>query len=568
MPSKALGALDEVRGEFWPNRPTADRLWVVKETACAAHTYGKRRVHMEAFTSMHHWQDGPFDLKPSADRAFCEGMNHVVWHTGAHQPPEAGKPGWVYGAGTHLNTNLVWWPKAKPFLDYLARCSFLLQQGHFVADVCYYYGDQGYNFVPPKHVDPSLGPGRDYDVVNAEVMLNRMSVRDGRITLPDGMQYELLVLPDREDMNFDVLRTLDRLVRAGGTIVGPKPTRSNGLTGYPSRDQEVKQLADTMWGECDGKTVLEHLHGKGKIIWGRALSEVLLERGLGADFRFVGDKRDAELDFIHRRAGEGDIYFIRNTKAHDESVSAFFRVTGRIPELWMPDSGEIIPLAQSEETSQGSRVRLHLPPYGSVFVVFRDCDEPSRQATPVVLEEAPAQDLSGPWTLRFPEGWGAPDQVTVDTLESWTKHDDPGIRYFSGTARYETEFEIPESYLGTDKQLLLDLGSLWAIAEVRVNGEPSGIVWKPPYRVDISKMACSGRNRVEVEVANTWSNRLVGDAFAPPAERYTRTNITHTGTPGKAWKDVPLHDSGLLGPVRLILVTRKTVAPRGERGAE
>jgi hypothetical protein len=237
---KALGAIDEVRGEFWPWRTDRQHLWVVKETACAAHIYGHRRVHMEAFTGFRHWQDGPFDLKPSADRAFCEGMNHVVWHTSCHQPPEAGKPGWVYGAGTHLTPNLVWWPKAKPFIQYLSRCSFMLQQGHFIADVCYYYGDQGFNFVPAKHIDPSLGFGYDYDVVNAEVILQRMGVRDRRIVLPDGMCYELLVLPDREDIDLHVLQKVADLVKAGATVVGPKPARSTGLTGYPDYDQRVR----------------------------------------------------------------------------------------------------------------------------------------------------------------------------------------------------------------------------------------------------------------------------------------------------------------------------------------
>ncbi len=252
---QALGAIDEMRGEFWPWRPDRNGLWVVKETACAAHIYGHRRVHMEAFTGFHHWTDGPSFLKISADRAFCEGMNHVVWHTASHQPPEAGQPGWVYGAGTHLTPNLVWWPMAKPFLDYLARCSYLLQQGLFVGDVCYYYGDQGSNFVPPKHIDPALGYGYDYDVTNREVLLQRMTVQDGRITLPDGMQYELLVLPEREDIDLQVLQKLEQLVAQGATIVGPKPNRTGGLEGYPQRDQQVRQWADKLWGDCDGRTV-------------------------------------------------------------------------------------------------------------------------------------------------------------------------------------------------------------------------------------------------------------------------------------------------------------------------
>jgi len=557
---KALGALDEVRGEFWPKRPEADQLWVVKETACAAHTYGKRRVHMEAFTSMYHWQDGPFELKPSADRAFCEGMNHVVWHTGAHQPPEAGRPGWVYGAGTHLNTNLVWWSKAKPFLDYLSRCSFLLQQGHFVADVCYYYGDQGYNFVPPKHVDPSLGAGRDYDVANAEVVVNRMSVRDGRITLPDGMQYELLVLPDREDIDIVVLRKIEELVRAGGTVVGPKPTRTGGLTDHPARDDQVKQLADQLWGDCDGKRVLQHRYGSGKIVWGRTLQEILLQRRLGADFRFVSEKEDADLDFIHRRTAEADIYFVRNKQMRSVSVDAFFRVSGKAPEFWLPDSGKVVRRPAYEQLAEAVRVPLRLPPAGSLFVVFRQPDGPHAGTTQVEKAEVPtATTLAGPWTVHFPDGLGAPNRVELTTLQSWTEHEHPGIRYFSGIARYETEIQIPSEWLQEDRRLLLELGRLWAVGEVWLNGKPLGIVWKPPYRVEIGKAAQPGRNRLEIEIANTWSNRLVGDALLPPEDRYCRTNITRTGTPGKAWKDVPLHESGLLGPVRLIPVVEKTV---------
>jgi hypothetical protein len=271
---KALGAIDEMRGEYWPWRPQRDALWVVKETACAAHIYGRKRVHMEAFTGFRHWEHSPFELKPSADRAFCEGMNHVVWHTGSHQPPEAGKPGWVYGAGTHLTPNRVWWPMAKPFLDYLSRCSYLLQQGHFVGDVCYYYGDEGANFVPPKHVDPSLGPGYDYDVVNRQVILERMSVEDGKIALPGGLRYELLVLPDREDIDLDVLEKIQQLLQAGATVVGPKPTKSNGLANIARRERKIKRLGDLIWGDCDGKTVLHHKSCRGDVFYGKPLREI------------------------------------------------------------------------------------------------------------------------------------------------------------------------------------------------------------------------------------------------------------------------------------------------------
>jgi hypothetical protein len=371
---KALGAIDEMRGEFWPWRLTNSPLWVVKETASAAHVYGRQFVHMEAFTGFHHWTAGPYDLKFSADRAFGEGMNHVVWHTSSHQPPEAGVPGWVYGAGTHLTPNLVWWPMAGAFLDYLARCSHLLQQGLFVADVCYYSGDQGYNFVPPKHVDPSLGFGHDYDVINAEALLTRMGVRDGRFVLPDGMRYEVLVLPDREDMDPDVLEKLAGLVEAGATVVGPRPVRANGLADREARDRKVRRIADAVWGACDGVTVFENRYGEGKVVWGRSVRAVLDARGVGQDFQFTAEAEDAELDFIHRRTSDADIYFVRNVRERWETVEAVFRVGKKLPELWRPESGEIRACAVFERAGDGIRVPLKLAPWDSVFVVFRACE--------------------------------------------------------------------------------------------------------------------------------------------------------------------------------------------------
>jgi hypothetical protein len=590
---KALGSIDEMRGEFWPFRPDRGQLWVVKETACAAHIYGHKRVHMESFTGFRHWQDGPFDLKPSADRAFCEGMNHIVWHTSSHQPPEAGKPGWVYGAGSHLTPNLTWWPKAKPFLDYLSRCSFMLQQGLFVADVCYYYGDQGFNFVPPKHIDPSLGYGYDYDVANPEVIINRMSIKNGRFTLPDGMQYELLVLPDRKDMDLQVLKKIQELVQAGGTVVGPKPTQSNGLTDYPISDQQVKQLADSLWGNCDGKNVFENRYGKGTIIWGRTLRDILLARGIGPDFHYTS-KTDADLDFIHRKTPEADIYFIRNKNMRPKSVNAYFRVPARAPEIWLPDTATILQQPVYEQTPEGISVPLHFDPMGSLFVVFRkpvtkthlvsldpgiDAAVKDTQVHLTALKNgtykmktsnglsfkldidgipSPLQ-LTGPWKVYFPAGWGAPDSVTFTELKSWTENENPGIRNFSGTATYKKNFRIPRRWLAKDKKIYLDLGNLWSLGQITLNGRPLGVIWKPPYRIEITEAARPGQNKLEIEITNTWANRLVGDAHLPPEKRFCRTNITYSGTPGIPWKDIPLRQSGLLGPVQLIQAVEKTI---------
>jgi len=592
---KALGAIDEMRGEYWPWRQQADSLWVVKETACAAHTYGRRRVHMEAFTGFRHWQESPFDLKPSADRAFCEGMNHVVWHTSSHQPPEAGKPGWVYGAGTHLTPNRIWWPYAKPFIDYLARCSLLLQQGLFVADVCYYYGDQGFNFVPPKHIDPSLGFGYDYDVANAEVILTRMTAKDGRITLPDGMQYELLVLPDRRDIDLPVLRKIARLVKAGATIVGPKPTRSNGLHNYPSRDRKVRELADQIWGPCNGKTVLQNNCGKGKVLWGRSLRDILMERRIGPDFDYKSLDPNASIDYIHRRTPNADIYFVSNKTMHPRQIDARFRVTAKAPQLFFPDTGRIIDVPVYEHDEQGVRLKLDMPPAGSVFVVFRKTDDRphlasadkeltvtavTKQYVEVEASEAgrykaetatgqtvafdmpripPPITLPGPWKVHFSAHDSAPAPQQFDELISWTDHRLEEVRSFSGIATYEKSFEIPPAWIAPDRKIYLDLGKLWAAGQVTLNARPLAILWNPPYKVDITAAAKPGENTLEIKIANTWANRLIADAKSKKTASTTRTNITRSGTPAKPWKDTAPTPSGLLGPVRIIPAQKKKI---------
>lgn len=597
----AQGAIDEIRGEFWPHRPAADNLWVVKETACAGHIYGKRRIHMEAFTSMHHWQDSPFDLKPSADRAFCEGMNHVVWHTAAHLPPEVGKPGCVYYAGTHLNANVIWWPKARAFTDYLARCSYLLQQGNFVGDVCYYYGDHGYNFVPPKHIDPSLGPGYDYDVTNREVILTRMSVQNGRITLPDGTNYAVLVLPERSDIDLNVLQKVDEFIRAGATVVGSKPMHATGLNDHHQRDRQVRALADRVWGPCDGRNVLEHRHGLGRVIWGRPLRDVLAEAGTGPDFAFSATDHGA-IDFIHRKTPDADIYFVSNQQDCWQRGTATFRIQNRAPEVWCPVSGRAERQYVYQQTPGGVAVPLELEPHGSTFVVFRTADAtlpPLQMKAPeaalavastkihswdgenaslTVFEPGRYQlqtsgqrrgsiqtaampkplEVEGPWTVYFAEGWGAPDSIRLDELASWTDHDNPAVRHFSGIAKYETTVELPADWLQDDGRVYLDLGSLWAVGEVWLNGKSLGVVWKPPYVLDVTSVLHAGENRLTVEVANTWSNRLVGDATLPKQDRLTRTNVLHNN--GKLWKGVPLQASGLFGPVRLIPAKDITVA--------
>ncbi|MCK5137441.1 MAG: hypothetical protein KAR19_16775 [Bacteroidales bacterium] len=549
---KALGALDIPRGEFWYNSPTS----LVKEIASAAHIYGRKLVDQEAFPSWKMWQEGPRDLKTLADNAFCNGMNKVTFHTYPHTPPEAGTPGWAFYAGTHIGPSRVWWPKAKPFMDYLSRNCYLLRQGLFVGDVCYYYGDQGFNYVPDKHIDPSLGFGYDYDVVNPEVILTRMEAENGKIVLPDGMSYELLVLPEREDMDLEVLKKIQQLLEGGITVVGPKPTKTNGLTNYPDRDKEVRKLADEIWGTCDGNEIKENRYGKGIVIWGRTLREILNEKGIPPDFSFISNNSETELDYIHRKTENEDIYFVRNKNKTREDVNCTFRVKERVPELWNPETGIIQNIPVYFQVEGGTAVSLNLAQEEAVFVVFRKNGKENGKTEVLHITNATNElEITGSWEVRFPEGWYAPDSTTFPALSSWTDNKEEGIKYFSGIAAYYKEFEIPENFIAKDKHLTLDLGEVHLLADVYLNGKNIGILWKSPFCADITQAAKPGKNSLVIEVANTWSNRLTGDAKLPEDKRLTSTNIKYVGGPlmkGHLWKDAPLLESGLIGPVRII----------------
>jgi hypothetical protein len=543
----ANAAVDEIQGEFWPFRPNADGLWVVKETASAGHLYGKRRVHMEAFTSSQHWQEGPQDLKASADRVFCEGANHMVWHTWSHAPPEAGKPGWVYGAGTHVNRNVTWWPKIKPFVEYLSRSSFLLQRGRFVGDVLYYYGDGGYKFIGPRRVKPSLGPGYDYGYTNSDGILSRLAVRNSRYELPDGTGYAVLVLPEDQEAHPAVLAKIEKMVSEGGTVIGPKPMRSVGLEGYPASDGQVREIAARMWGDLDGKTKTSRAHGKGRVVWGKTEREVLIGMGIGPDF-----KAPEGVDFIHRRDGAADIYFVRNMEERDKSVTASFRVKNKDPELWNPVTGEVRTAGSWRRDDGNMEVPLEFAATGSVFVIFRRAAPPAPEASGRAGALPPPVTVEGPWNVDFQNG---PKGVAFSQLVSWTAHGNQALKYFAGTARYSTIFRMPDAWLRSVATAQVDLGRLWTIGEVWLNGKPLGITWTAPFTVDATGALKDGDNVLAVEITNTWYNRLVGDAQLPPAQRTTRTNVAPIG--GRTGKQPEPLDSGLFGPVRIAAVTSR-----------
>ncbi len=559
---KNLGRSDMPQGEFWLGgkhdeeggldeklgygmvRLEKGQNKVTKMVASAAHIYGKKTVSAESFTSFRHWYDYPGNMKQAADRAFCEGVNRFLIHTSTATRPQDGKPGIEYGAGTHFNPNVTWWNQAGAFLDYLSRCQYLLQQGLFVADVLYYNGDVTPNIVLPKHVDPSLGKGFDYDVCNEEVLLTRVSVKNGRLVLPDGMSYRLLVLPENESMPVPVMQKIKELVFAGATVVGPKPEKDSGLNNFPQCDVRVKEMAAAVWGKCDGKNVKLQVYGKGKVYWNVPLKEILKEKGVGPDF--ICDNENAFIDFIHRSVGDTEIYFVANRNNRDEKAVCRFRVKGKTPELWDAVTGETGKIVNAINKDGYSQIDLQFAPFQSWFIVFKktELQKPARSVAknnatnfPVLT---PVQELTGAWTVHFNTKWGGPASVEFEKLEDWTKRPEENIKYYSGKATYIKHFDA--AGIQTGKSYFLETGVVRNIAELTLNGKKLGILWTAPWRVEVTGLLKPSGNVLEIVVVNCWPNRLIGDAALPQEKRVTRTNITFK-------KNAPLMASGLLGPV-------------------
>lgn len=562
---------DEPWGEFWAweRFHGADD---IAQMASAAHLSGKKIVGAEAFTSDDHekWLAYPFLLKGLGDWAFCEGVNRFAFHRYAMQPWNNRFPGMQFGPwGVHYERTQTWWEMSKPWHEYLARCQYLLRQGLFVADIAYLQpeGAPLKAGIPVKPENPMrIRGGYNFDFCNASTVLDRFSVKDGKLVLPDGMSYRVLVLPEVGTMTPGLLRKIRELVADGATVIGKPPKKSPGLSGYPECDREVENLAGELWGDCDGVKIKERSYGKGRVVCGMTAEEELKMQGVPPEFEPAKSLRH-----IHRIVDGEDFYFVCNPdEKNGVEVPATFRVNGKLPELWHPDTGQIEEAPAFSISNGCTTVPLHLDPAGSVFVVFRKETKETGREAPKTPPMEVFQEIPGPWKVRFPAGWGAPEEVTMEHLASWSGHPDRGVKYFSGTATYFNRFQIPAGAGTGETRWLLDLGKVDVIAGVKLNGRDLGILWKPPFQVDITKAIRSGMNDLEVRVANLWPNRLIGDEELPE-DSQRNPNGTLKVWPewladGKAspsgrltfsswrlWKkDDPLQPSGLLGPVEVL----------------
>jgi hypothetical protein len=695
---------DVVMGEFWAGSQGNSS---VKLAASVAHIYGKTIVGAESFTAggdNGRWQNDPYSLKTLGDLMYCQGLNRYIFHRYAMQPWTNRWPGMTMGEfGFHFERTETWWQQGKAWIDYIAHCQFLLQQGRTVADAAYFTGESAP--VELRAGDPPLPAGYDYDGVNADVLYGA-TVENGRVTLASGASYAVLILPPGDsNMTPQLLKQIRKLVRAGATVVGPQPQHSPSLNDFPECDVQVKELAGELWGSCDGRSVFENTDGQGRVFWGKSLAEVFAAQNLKPDFEFTGLAGPSRLAYVHRVAGDTDIYFVSNQRRQFDSAECTFRTSGKLPELWHPDTGVIEPAPIWSARDGRTTVRLNLDPAGSVFVIFRHAagaadhvvaatstlatesaavphleiqhavyaakdgagevdvtaklsqlvrdgqlvvaanndalgqdpanlhvkelrvdytlnGKPGQAIVPengtltlpatlgigqapqweisteintdsgaptvkawtngiVALQTADGktlhavtgdlpgpEEISGEWNLSFPPHWGAPASVVLPQLISWTDYIDDGVRYFSGTATYEKDIEVSPERLTSGRELWLDLGLVKNFAEVSVNGHNFGVLWKPPFRVNITAAARPGVNQLTVKVTNLWPNRLIGDEQLPPDREWDGDQLKEwpqwllegkpsptgrfTFTTWHHWKkDASLLPSGLLGPVTL-----------------
>jgi hypothetical protein len=528
VPMAAMWAFTADRG------PKPGYVADIKGAASLAHFFGQNVVAAESFTSLlRPWADAPRDLKPTIDLELVTGVNLPAIHTSVHQPVE-GKPGLPFHIiGQYFNRMDSWAPMARPWIDYIARSSFLLQQGRNVADVAYFYGEEAP--LAGLFGDALVGdvPAQwAYDFINAD-MLAQLQVKDGRLLAPGGASYKVLYLGGSSArMTLATLKRLDQLSEAGAAIVGDPPASSPALRDDPA---EFNGLVAKMWGNAGNPA------GKG-ILPGGSIQAAMQALGQTPDFAFSGGSGESRIPFVHRRITDGDIYFLANLREHPDTIQGRFRVTGKAPELWVAETGVRTPLPYRIEGDH-TVVPLTLAGGDAKFVVFRrEADKTAMTIAPAA--PTPLARIEGSWTVAFQAGRGAPPTAKLTELASLADHGDPAIRYFSGIATYTRKFALPKT-LKPGEPLLLDLGVVGDLAEVRVNGKLVGAPWHSPFQVEIGRATKAGANTLEVRVAHLWVNRLIGDA------RKEGLQITSTSRP--VYKPAtPLRPSGLIGPVQLL----------------
>lgn len=556
-----LGSYADIpMGEFWYNH--FNSAFSCIEAASIGHIMGKPIVAAEAFTAYKSdWKVSPAMLKNQGDWAFATGINRFVTVTFSHQPWLDKEPGMMFASyGLHWERTQTFWRFLKSYNDYIARCSHLLQQGVTVSDILYLTPEGApHVFRPPASAMTGFESrlpdkkGYSFDGCSPEILLSRAECVNGHIAFPDGSSYKLLVLPEFNTMTPELLSRILELVKEGATVIGNPPQKSPSLANYPACDSSVKMLVRELWGDNYSREKLSFLeYGSGKIYFGNVSvdslyadysvsSAVLKDMGVQEDF-----VSDDSIRYTHRRDGDIEIYFLSNKSSFPCMRECRFRMGAEKAEIWDPLTGETKVLSGVKQNDGIAHVNINFGPHQSYFVVFaKDTNKDKTAETESFPEKVKIKELNNGWQVYFDTLRGGPGRIFFKSLQDWSTNTDKRIKYYSGTARYSCSFHLDE--LPTAKKIYLDLGTVHELAAVRLNGEDLGIIWCDPWQIEVTEDVSEGENLLEIEVANLWVNRLIGDSELPPGKSYTYTILENPYN-----ENSKLSKSGLLGPVKLM----------------
>ena len=533
-------------GEFWLGKPNKHK----RAPVSSGHIYGKNIISAEAFTSTKlNWGFHPALAKQQGDYEWTNGINEYMFHRFAHQSNTHVKPGMSMSfVGSHIDRTQTWWENAGPeWFQYLARGSYMLRQGNPVIDLLVFVGDRAPNHViHPSQIKPKIPAVYKYDCVNADVIINRLKVEEGKLKLPNGTLYNAIMLPNTEVMSLETLKGIWTLTKEGAIIIGKKPKRLGGYNKTKAMQEEFETLVAAVWSSEKTYSAFE---------W----DSIFKANNIQKDLIVEGQP---DFNYYHRRSDNEDIYFIYNhnqTKA--EILNCSFLVDGKVPELWNSETGEISKLAAYNHKNGRTNVSISLKPQESVFVVFRESSASypkvayssgnelpkpsflvnekgklvmkvykngdystkisSSDKWKVAVTDIPNSiEINNEWTIDFREEDNFKAQVKTDTLFDWTTHKLEGVKHYSGTAIYKTSFNIEKGFLKSDRQFELNLGEVNVIAKVILNGKEIGVSWIAPYILNITSALKEGENELVIEVTNQWTNRLIGDEKLPNQTGY------------------------------------------------
>ena len=533
-------------GEFWLGKPNNHK----RAAVSSGHIYGKNVISAEAFTSTKlNWGFHPALAKQKGDYEWTNGINEYMFHRFAHQSNTHVKPGMSMSfVGSHIDRTQTWWDNAGPeWFKYLARGSYLLRQGKPVLDVLVFVGDRA-----PSHVihanqmRPKLPSVYKYDCVNADVIINRLTVEDGKLKLPNGISYKALALQRNDVINLETLRGIYKLSQQGALIIGKQPKKIGGYLITEEMKAEFDQLVNAIW--ANKKTY-------DKIEWQKIFEANDIQKDL-----MVEGKPD--FNYYHRRTKNTDIYFIYNHNLiESETINCSFLVDGKVPELWNAETGEITKLVEYARKNGRTDITISMNPQGSFFVVFKKAEneppkvvyEPSNklpkpsfsmdtenklqmQVTKngnystlvnnaekwnLKVDDIPSLlAINGNWEIHFKAEDFYQATLKTDSLFDWISHGTEQIKHYSGTANYNTTFDIKKGFLKADQKYQLDLGEVNVIAKVILNGKDVGLSWIAPHNFNIGSALKEGKNSLEIQVTNQWTNRLIGDEKLPNQTNY------------------------------------------------